>query len=97
GTGQAAADFDAVAALLDGYQSARPLSHREKAALAEVLPVVHLEYALSEVEYFADVVGSAANTDLSYDTYLMGHAQWFEGGNGSQLLDMLRRRASSRT
>ena len=97
GTGQADADFDAVAALLDGYQSARPLSHREKAALAEVLPVVHLEYALSEVEYFADVVGSAANTDLSYDTYLMGHAQWFEGGNGSHLLDMLRRRASSRT
>jgi Ser/Thr protein kinase RdoA (MazF antagonist) len=95
-TGQAEADLDAVAALLDGYQAARPLSRREMAALAEVLPVVHLEYALSEVEYFADVVGSALNTDLSYDTYLIGHAQWFEGRNGSELLDLLRRRASSR-
>jgi Ser/Thr protein kinase RdoA (MazF antagonist) len=95
GTGQAEADLDAVTALLDGYVATRRPSQQELAALAEVLPVVHLDYALSEVEYFVDVVGSAANADLCYDTYLIGHARWFEGPSGSALVDLLRRRALS--
>jgi hypothetical protein len=66
-------------------------------ALPVVFPVVHVEYALSEVEYFADVVNSPANADLAHDGYLIGHligqARWFDGPDGSQLLDHLRRRA----
>ena len=38
-------------------------------ALPAVFPVVHVEYALSEVEYFAHVVSSPANADLAYDGY----------------------------
>jgi Ser/Thr protein kinase RdoA (MazF antagonist) len=96
GTGQAEADLDAVGALLDGYQSKRSLRAVELMALAEVLPLVHLEYALSEVEYFADIVRSAPNADLSYDTYLIGHTQWFEGPDGSALLDFIRQKALRR-
>ncbi len=55
--------------------------------------MVHLEYALSEIEYFADVVGSQANADLAYSTYLVGHTRWFEGDGGSALLERLRQRA----
>lgn len=95
-TGHVEADLDAVSALLDGYEAARYLGQEELAALAEVLPVAHLEFALSEVEYFADVVGSAPNADLSYETYFLGHTQWFEGTSGSDLVDLLRRRAGSR-
>lgn len=91
GTGRAEADLDAVDALLDGYESVRPLDQTERAAVAEVLPVVQLEYALSEVEYFADVVHSPGNTELAY-FYLVGHTRWFEGAEGSALLDHLRRR-----
>jgi Ser/Thr protein kinase RdoA (MazF antagonist) len=94
-TGQAQADLDAVAALLDGYQKTRPLSDREWAALAQLLPVVHVEFALSEIEYFSNVVRSASNADLSYDTYLIGHTQWFESPDGSELVDLLRRVARS--
>jgi hypothetical protein len=54
--------------------------------------VAHIEYALSEVEYFAEVVRSETNADLAYDNYLVGHARWFEGELGSALLDHLRRR-----
>ena len=91
-TGRAEADLDAVDALLDGYRSAGPLDAAELAALAEVLPVVHLEYALSETEYFADVVHSPGNVILAYDGYLVGHTRWFEGPEGSALLEHLRRR-----
>ena len=90
-TGQAEADLDAVDALLAGYQSVRPLAPGERAALAELLPVVHLEYALSEVEYFAGVLRSPDGASLAYDTYLIGHTRWFTSPAGRALLDHLRR------
>jgi Ser/Thr protein kinase RdoA (MazF antagonist) len=95
-TGKAEADLDAADALLDGYRAAGPLDAAELAALAEVLPVAHLEYALSETEYFADVVHSPGNVVLAYDGYLVGHARWFEGPDGSALLEHLRRRAGQK-
>jgi Ser/Thr protein kinase RdoA (MazF antagonist) len=91
-SGRAGVDFGAADALLDGYQTVRPLGPGEAAALPEVLPVVHLEYALSEIEYFADVVASPGLADLTYDTYLIGHTRWFAGPDGSAMLEHLRRR-----
>ena len=96
GPGRAEADLDAIDAFLDGYESVRPLGAAEAAALPEVFPVVHVEYALSEVEYFARVVGSAAHADLAYDGYLLGHAAWFGTPDGAAVLDHLRRRARAR-
>lgn len=96
-TGNAEADLDAVDALLDGYEAHRRLEAAELAALAEVLPVVHLEYAVSEVEYFSDVVQSPGHADLAYDKYLIGHARWFERPAGAALVEHLRQRAVSRT
>jgi Ser/Thr protein kinase RdoA (MazF antagonist) len=92
GPGQAEGDLDAIDALLDGYEAVRPLTGAEAAALPAALPVVHVEYALSEVEYFAAVVGSAENTDLAYGGYLLGHCRWFAGAAGQAVLDRLRAR-----
>jgi Ser/Thr protein kinase RdoA (MazF antagonist) len=93
-TGHATADLDAAGALLDGYHSVRPLGEPDTAALAAVLPVVHVEYALAEIDYFAGVVSSPANADLAYDGYLLGHARWFAGPDGTALLDRIRHRPS---
>ncbi len=92
-SGAAGVDLGAADALLGGYAGVRPLSPAEARALPEVLPVVHLEYALSEIEYFADVVASPALADLAYDAYLIGHTRWFAGPDGAAFLDHLRRRA----
>ena len=88
-SGRADPDIPAVAALLDGYQSVRPLSHAELGALPLLLPVVHVEYALSEVEYFTSVVRSRENADLAYHTYLVGHTHWFGTPEGLALLSHL--------
>jgi Ser/Thr protein kinase RdoA (MazF antagonist) len=93
--GRAEADLDAIDAFLEGYESVRPLTPAEAMALPEVFAVVHVEYALSEVEYFADVVSSPANADLAYDGYLLGHAAWFASPDGAVVLDHLRRRTAS--
>ena len=88
-SGQAHPDIPAVAALLDGYQSVRPLSQAELGALPLLMPVAHVEYALSEVEYFTSVVRSRENADLAYHTYLVGHARWFGTPEGEALLSSL--------
>lgn len=89
GTGHIRADLDAVDAILDGYEEVRPLRALEAAVLVEILPVIHLEYALSEVEYFAEVTRSKANAELAYDGYFIGHTRWYEGAAGSVLLEHL--------
>ncbi len=86
------ADLSMLDALLDGYESVRALSQVERSALADALPVIHVAFALSEVEYFCEVVRSPGNTDLAYDGYLIGHARWFSEGPGEDLLAHLRRR-----
>ncbi len=91
-SGRADADLEAIGALLDGYESVRPLSPAEAIALAEVLPVVHVEYALSEIEYFADVVTAPGLADLAYDGYLLGHARWFRSREGRAVTGYLRGR-----
>jgi len=91
-SGSMRVDEGIVDALLDGYEQVAPLTPGDLSALRALLPVAHLEFALSEVEYFADVVHSSSNTALAYEDYLLGHARWFEGPNGSSLLAHLERR-----
>jgi len=85
--------FDLLDALLDGYETLRPLSAIESAALPALLPLVHAEFALSEVDYFHGVVHTVDNAALAYDGYFLGHAAWFNTPAGQALLDHLRRRA----
>ncbi|WP_369149119.1 phosphotransferase enzyme family protein [Streptomyces sp. R44] len=86
-TGCPVREEDAVA-LLDGYRSVRPLTAQESAALPVLLPLVHAEFALSELGYFHGITRSAENTRLAYD-YYVGHAEWFTGSAGRRLLRRL--------
>jgi Ser/Thr protein kinase RdoA (MazF antagonist) len=77
-------------ALLDGYRARRPLGRDDLDLLADLLPIVHVDFALSEVEYFSAITGSKANADVAWDTFLRGHAAWFRGAPGRALLAALR-------
>ena len=73
-SGRAAADLAAVDALLNGYHAVPAGSGPSKAAaLAGVLlRVVHVEYALAEIEYFTTWSAAPGRADLAYDGYLLG-------------------------
>ncbi|UGB37306.1 phosphotransferase enzyme family protein [Frateuria soli] len=77
-------------ALIAGYRERRPLSAADVHLLADLLPLVHVDFALSEVEYFAAVTRSPANADVAYHTFLRGHAAWFATSPGRALLDAIR-------
>ncbi len=81
--------YDHLFALLEGYESIRPLSREERAALAPMLALCHAEFALSETDYFLAVLHSESKAWYACEGYLVLHAQWFYHAGG-KLLDALR-------
>lgn len=79
------ADAGIARALVEGYASVRPLSAADRRLVADLLPVVHLDFALSEIEYFHGVTHNATHARLAWDAFLIGHARWFEGSAGREL------------
>jgi Ser/Thr protein kinase RdoA (MazF antagonist) len=87
---------DHLLALLDGYESVRPLSEAEAAALAPMTALCHAEFALSETDYFLGVLHSKEKARMAHDGWLVGHARWFRSAAGERLLDVLRQWAAPR-
>ncbi|MDR3726817.1 MAG: phosphotransferase [Terracidiphilus sp.] len=88
--------LDHLRALLTGYESVRPLSAQEAAALEPMTALCHAEFALTEADYFRGVLHSEEKTRLATDDYLVGHARWFRSAGGAKLLSALRQWAEAR-
>ncbi len=82
--------LDQLDALLDGYESVRPLSDEEAAALAPMTALCHAEFALSEADYFLSLLRSEEKAAMAYDGWLVGHARWFRSETGGRFLDSIR-------
>jgi Ser/Thr protein kinase RdoA (MazF antagonist) len=89
--------MDHLRALLNGYESVRPLGKSESAALAPMIALCHAEFALSEADYLAGVLGSEDKARMAYDGWLVGHARWFHTSAGARLLNGVREWAAHRT
>ena len=81
--------IDLLRALLDGYESIRPLSNEEAAALAPMTALCHAEFALSEADYFLGILHSEEKARMAYEGWLVGHARWFQSAAGVRLLQEL--------
>ena len=88
--------LDHLHALLDGYESVRPLTAEEAAVLAPMTALCHAEFALTEADYFLGALHSKEKALLATDGYLVGHARWFRGAGGAKLLDAIRSWAATR-
>jgi Ser/Thr protein kinase RdoA (MazF antagonist) len=80
---------DLARALVRGYQAVRPLGAAERAALPLLLPLCQVEFALSELDYFVNVVQEWGNAALAHPAFLLGHIAWFGTANGRAYLDAL--------
>ncbi|WP_404477846.1 phosphotransferase [Novosphingobium sp. BL-52-GroH] len=83
------ADAQAALALLAGYRTVLPLAGSEIETLVRLLPLVHVEFALSEVDYFAGILGDRDQAALAWDGYLLGHAEWFLSIPGRDFLQQV--------
>ena len=80
--GREAVRLDIALALLEGYRQVLPLSAARVHLLADLLPMVHFDFALSEVEYFEGITGSTANADVAWQPFMLGHPAWFHTARG---------------
>ena len=83
--GAQASHADIACALIRGYRQQHALDADAVHLLADLLPLVHLDFALSEVEYFS-ALPDGHKSDMAYDTFLRGHAAWFSTPPGRTLL-----------
>ncbi len=81
---------DIALALIQGYREHAALPGEALAVLADLLPLVHIDFALSEVEYFHAITGSRVNADVAWETFLLGHAAWFRTHAGASFLSTIR-------
>ena len=86
--GTDAVHTDIACALIRGYRQQRALDADDIHLLADLLPLVHLEFALSEVGYF-NALADKPKSDVAYDTFLCGHAAWFSTVPGRALLRVI--------
>ncbi|MQY19728.1 phosphotransferase enzyme family protein [Nocardia macrotermitis] len=79
-----------LAAFLRAYREIRPLTARERAALPEILPLVHIHYELSEIDYFRSVLPrpNRENAEIAYRSYFLGHLQWAASAPGRALREL---------
>ncbi|WP_309805164.1 phosphotransferase enzyme family protein [Novosphingobium capsulatum] len=75
--------------LVAGYAQEAPLDQADRALLARLLPLAHVEFALAEVDYFAGQVQRPGDAALAWQGYLIGHAAWFAGAEGQALLSAI--------
>jgi Ser/Thr protein kinase RdoA (MazF antagonist) len=80
------ADADAALAILAGYRTILPLTPTDVETVARLLPLVHVEFALSEVDYFAGIVGDRDQAMVAWQDYLLDHADWFLSAPGRDFL-----------
>ena len=83
------ADVDAALAILAGYRTVLPLRRADIDTIVRLLPLVHIEFALSEVDYFAGILGDPDQATVAWETYLIGHAEWFLAPWGRDFLQQL--------
>lgn len=89
GRGDGPADAAAALALLAGYRTVLPLTRSDVETVVRLLPLVHIEFALSEVDYFAGILRDGAQAKLAWQGYLVDHADWFLSPPGRDFLNQL--------
>lgn len=86
GEDDAIAEPEAAIALLAGYATVIPLSRADVETIVRLLPLIHIEFALSEIDYFNGVLGEPDHATLAWDGYLLGHAEYFLSVPGQDFL-----------
>jgi len=68
--------------LVASYAAETPLEPAEREAFADVLAVCQFEYGISFLDYYWGVEGDREKADWAWDTFVLGHAEWWRSPAG---------------
>lgn len=81
-------DEAGLQAFIQAYvKHAHPLE--ELAILPELIKIVHTDFAVSELEYFAGITRNFKHADAAYHDWLIAHTDWFFKPQGQQFCQKL--------
>lgn len=83
-------DETGLTAFLHAYFSEIP-PQEDLSILPELLKIVHLDFAFSELEYFVGITQNQQHADAAYYHWIIGHVDWFFGEQGQQFTQTLSR------
>jgi Ser/Thr protein kinase RdoA (MazF antagonist) len=75
-------DLGHAAALFGAYDEVAPLTAAERATFADVLQACQFEYGISFLDYYWGVERDREKADWAWETFVLGHARWWESGPG---------------
>ena len=75
-------DLGHVAALVGAYGAVAPLAPDEREAFADVLQGCQFEYGISFLDYYWGVERDREKADWAWETFVIGHARWWESAAG---------------
>ncbi len=84
--GQADISIDhlGLAGFVQGYIAAKG-DVQQLAQVVNILPLVHIDFALYELEYFVEITRNFSHADAAF-AYLIEHTAWFDAPYGQQFL-----------
>ncbi len=88
---EGAYDLEHAAALLAAYESVAPLTPAERIAFADVLGCCQFEYGISFLDYYWGVERDREKADWAWDTFVLGHARWWQSDEGLEVRGTLER------
>ena len=82
-TSQISIDEAGLSAFLQAY-CAEIHPQQDFSILPELLKIVHLDFAFSELEYFVGITQNLKHADAAYYDWIVGHVNWFFTEQGQQ-------------
>lgn len=82
-TSQINIDEAGLSAFLQAY-FAEIHPQQDFSILPELLKIVHLDFAFSELEYFVGITQNLKHADAAYYDWIVGHVNWFFAEQGQQ-------------
>jgi Ser/Thr protein kinase RdoA (MazF antagonist) len=71
-------DLHAAGVLVGAYHRENPLTALERSLLPDVLEVCQFEYGISFLDYYWGVERDREKADWAWETYVLGHAEWWQ-------------------
>ena len=89
-TSQINVDEAGLSAFLQAY-CAEIHPQQDFSILPELLKIVHLDFAFSELEYFVGITQNLKHADAAYYDWIVGHVNWFFTEQGQQFIQTFTR------
>lgn len=89
-TSQINVDEAGLSAFLQAY-FAEIYPQQDFSILPELLKIVHLDFAFSELEYFVGITQNLKHADAAYYDWIVGHVNWFFTEQGQQFIQTFTR------